>query len=135
MYNNPWTYNGKEIESFEKGVAGFVYIVHDLETNQKYIGRKYVKSTKKVKGATRRKTTESDWQSYYTSHIGIKSAAKENPNRFKREILHICKTRGETNFKEVHEQIVRQVLWDDEYLNENIQGKWLKTNIQKYPKP
>lgn len=111
---------------------GFVYLIEDTLTGKKYIGRKYTKSTRKVKGKSRRQSFESDWKTYYSSHEGIKAQAKLTPDRFHREILHLCRTRGETNFKEVMEQFKRNVLYSDEYLNDNIAGRWFRKNVEKY---
>jgi hypothetical protein len=87
---------------------------------------------RKVKGKTRRTSFESDWESYYSSHEGIKSQAKLTPERYEREILHLCRTRGETNWKEVEEIIKRDALWSEEYLNDNLLGKYFRKNVAKY---
>ena len=43
--------------------------------------------------------------------------------RFKREIIRLCKTKGEMTYFEMKEQIDRKVLFDDKYYNEFIGGK------------
>jgi hypothetical protein len=56
-----WIYNNKEIGDDEiEGHASFVYIITNLETGKKYIGKKIFKSIqrKKVKGKTRRKKSK-----------------------------------------------------------------------------
>jgi hypothetical protein len=126
-------YDGKPIQEAPKGTAGFVYLITDRLSNQKYVGRKYFTSIKKVKGKTRRQSSESNRRDYYSSHEWIKITAKIDPDRFIREIICFGKTRGEVNYREVEEQFLRQVLRSDEYLNDNINGKWFKKNVGRYP--
>ena len=133
MYQNPWTYHncpylGEDVDDFE----GFVYLITDTTTGKLYIGKKFFWSTRKVKGASRRSTKESDWRSYYSSNDYIKSTAKKDPLRFKREILHLCKSKGEVNFLEIEEQFKREVLRSENYYNDSIQGKFYKHNVMKY---
>lgn len=132
-YNNPWIYRGQEVTSeLLSPYFGFVYILSDLENGKLYIGKKHIWNLRKVKGKTRRQRVESDWKDYYSSHSEIKELGKSNPNRFKREILHLCSGLGMTNWKEIEEQFLRKVLYDDRYYNDQINGKWFKKNIQKY---
>lgn len=105
------------------GYFGYIYQITDRETGKKYIGRKYIWSYRKEKGASRRKKQESDWQNYYSSNDELKKIGKENPGRLEREILHLCRSRGECNFLEVAEQFKRDVLYSDEYMNDNINRK------------
>lgn len=129
-YENPWTYQGQDVTiEMLAPYAGFVYLIEDTRTRQLYIGKKFVWSHRKVKGKTRRQRFESDWRKYYSSHDGIKKAAKTDPMRFRREILHLCVCEGEANFKEVEEQFKRNVLYSDTYLNDNISGRWYKKNV------
>lgn len=131
MYENPWMHNGVAYNG-EGKYYGFVYLITDKETGKKYVGRKYMKTLRKQKKSTRRKSAESDWRDYYSSNEFIKNIAKVEPLRFSREILHLCETKGKTNFLEVEEQFCRKVLWSDDYLNDNINGKWYKENVKKY---
>lgn len=90
-YDNPWVYKGVPISStVASKYFGFVYEIVDKETNEKYIGRKYLWKKKKIPGSIRKKKVESDWKTYYSSHEGLKKIGKENPNRLSREILHFC---------------------------------------------
>lgn len=134
--DNPWTYEGEvvTVDTFE-GYFGYVYQITDRKTGRKYIGRKYIWSYRKEKGVTRRKKKESNWQQYYSSNEELKQIGKETPERLKREILHLCKSKGECNFLEVAEQFKRNVLYSDEYMNDNINGKWFKKNVSSYKKP
>lgn len=132
MIENPWTYNGNPVttETLE-GFLAFVYIITDNENGKKYIGKKkcQFKKTTKVKIKTgvnaglkrnKRSTVESDWETYYSSNRIISELAKENPTRYKREILYLCKTIGESSYLEAKEQFDRNVLLDENYYNEII---------------
>ena len=116
-YENPWIYDGKEIDQESlKTFFGFVYIITDLVTDKKYIGKKFIWNYRKTKGGTRRKKQESDWKKYYSSNEEIKKLAKETPERFRREILHLCRSQGECGYLEVAEQIKRDVLYRNRLL-------------------
>lgn len=131
--HNPWVYDGKEVDlKTLDGFFGFVYLIQDTETGKKYIGRKYIWSMRKEKGSTRRKKKESDWQEYYSSNEELKQIGKETPERLHREILHLCKNRGECNWRELEEIVKHNALYDKDYLNENLLGKYFRKNIIKY---
>ncbi|QIG65990.1 hypothetical protein phiOC_p348 [Ochrobactrum phage vB_OspM_OC] len=131
---SPWIYNGKEVTDEDvDGYAGFIYLIEDTETGMKYIGRKYFTSIRKQKKSTstRRKRQESDWKSYYSSSLELKEIIEtcENPERFKRSILVLCKTEGDTNYMETKLLFHFNVLEDDNYLNGNILGKYMKKPV------
>jgi len=67
-----WTYKGNEIDKILDDYEGFVYLITNTTTGQKYIGKKLAKfkTTKpplKGKKNKRRGTKESDWREYYGS--------------------------------------------------------------------
>lgn len=126
-YDNPWTFDGIEFTDKDIGDSiGFVYVITNLITNKKYIGRKYFYFTRKQKRSdTRRKSKFSDWKTYYSSSDDVLAEVeKYGTKNFQREILSLHKTKGDTNVSEVKEQFSRNVLEDDIYLNANINGKW-----------
>jgi hypothetical protein len=124
-YENAWTFNGKEFDSEDIGNAyGFVYLITTPE-GKKYIGRKYFWSIRKVKGKSRRQRTESDWKKYYGSSDLLKAKIKESDKiLFRREIISLHSTKGRVNYEEVKEQFINGVLESDDYINDNINGKW-----------
>lgn len=124
-YENAWTFDGKEFDSEDIGNAyGFVYLITTPE-GQKYIGRKYFWSIRKVKGKSRRQRSESDWKTYYGSSDVLKAKIKESDrNLFRREIISLHSTKGRVNYEEVKEQFINGVLESDDYINDNINGKW-----------
>jgi serine/threonine protein kinase len=133
-----WSYNGEEFTSeMIEDNMGFVYIVTDKKTKMKYIGKKgfFSKVTKpplKGKKRKRRSFKESDWKKYCGSSEAVKMLVEENGlDHFDREILYLCKTKGELNYMELREQILREVLLKpDEYHNAFVGGKIHRAHIK-----
>jgi hypothetical protein len=128
-----WLYEEKELdyELVEK-YYGFVYLIENIDTGKRYIGRKYFTkaSTKQVKGKKKRIRKESDWKDYWGSSqrllTEIESLGKD---KFKRTILRLCETRGECNYWEAKLQFLYNVLESDLYYNDNIMMKFTRRNI------
>lgn len=123
-----WYYKDKEFtEEDINNCIGFVYLITNLLTNKKYIGKKlFTFSYKKTAKGKRPKKIrkESDWKNYFGSSIVLQNEVKElGSKNFKREILHLCKTKGECNYLELKEQIVRDVLLREDYYNEFVGAK------------
>lgn len=125
-YNNPWQFNSKPFKSEDIGkYVGFVYVIENLIDGKLYIGRKYFYSKRKAKGKSRRVKKESDWKTYYGSSTYLKELVDEHgKENFRRVILSLHTTEGDCNYEEVRQQFVNNVLEDDRFLNENINGKW-----------
>ena len=114
---------------------GFVYEITNLETNKKYIGKKlfYFSKTRQVKGKKKRVKVSSDWQTYYGSNEELQKDVKSlGVDKFKREILHLCKSKGECNYLEAKEQFVNLVLEKDDYYNSWIMIRIRKSHIKEY---
>ena len=133
-YENPWTLDGKIIDTEDiEQYYGFVYRITNLTNNKKYIGKKffYASKTKQVKKKKKRYKAESDWKTYYGSNDALNqdvlTLGKQN---FKREILRLCKTKGTCNYYEAREQFVLDVLKDPDYYNIWIQVKVHKSHIK-----
>ena len=118
-----WTYEGKIIDNIPDEYEGFVYIITNTTTHQKYIGKKLAKfkTTKpplKGKKNKRRGYKESDWRTYYgSSDRPNADVAELGEDKFTREILYLCKGRGEMSYIEAREQFDRRVLETDDYYN------------------
>ena len=118
-----WTYQGKEVENIPDEYEGFVYLITNTTTGQKYIGKKLAKfkTTKpplKGKKNKRRGTKESDWRTYWGSSDRLNAdVAQLGADKFTREILYLCKGRGEMSYIEAREQFDRRVLEKDDYYN------------------
>jgi hypothetical protein len=121
-----WIYENKLYDEAPKEYMGFVYLITDLTTNRKYIGKKLFWNTRKLKplkGKTRRRTqvVESNWKNYYGSNEELQQLVENsNAERFEREILHLCTKKGIMGYLEAREQFDRNVLLSDEYYNNFI---------------
>ena len=124
-----WFYNGEVFDDTPEEYQGFVYLITDLDTGKKYVGKKFfwkpktlpVTKTRKRRVKTR---TESDWRGYYGSSDTVKQLVEQHGHqRFKREILRLCKTKGECSYYEAKFQFDFDVLFRDDYYNEFISCK------------
>lgn len=109
-----WQINNKEftIEDRKDAIA-FVYLITNIITNRKYIGKKlfYSHKYRQINKKRKKVIIESDWRDYWSSCEELKKdvelLGKEN---FKREILYLCKNKGTASYLECREQIDRRVL-------------------------
>lgn len=117
--------------------VGFVYIITDLTSSKMYVGKKLFSSKRTLpplKGKTRKRKVikESDWMSYYGSSEELMTLVESNgPESFKREILHLCHSRGEMSYLEAKEQFDREVLLSDDYYNGIINCKIHKSHVKR----
>jgi hypothetical protein len=123
-----WYYQNEpyDPESPPEEYAGFVYCITNLSNGMKYIGKKILWSRRRIaqKGKTRRKVVikESDWRKYYGSNKFLQEEVKKNgKDKYKREILKFCATKGECSYYEAKYQFEYDVLLRDDYYNEFIQ--------------
>ena len=118
-----WTYQGNIVNEIPEGKIGFVYLITNLKSGQKYIGKKLAqfKRTKpplKGKKLKRRSTVESDWREYWGSSDRLNAdVAALGPDKFTREILYYCTSKAEMSYIEAREQFERRVLETDDYYN------------------
>lgn len=118
-----WTYQGIIVEEIPEDIIGFVYLITNLTTGRKYIGKKLAqfKRTKpplKGKKRKRKSTVESDWRDYWGSSESLQAdVAALGPEQFTREIIYYCKSRSELSYLEAKEQFDRCVLETDDYYN------------------
>lgn len=129
---NIWTYKNQEEFEIPEGSFGFIYRITDLETDRKYIGRKYLSRSKTVSKrvlkkdgtkVTKKKKSrvESEWQSYMGSCKPLlEEISKKGKDKFKFEILSFAKTKGQVNFLECLIQMKCDVLTNDAYYNDAI---------------
>jgi hypothetical protein len=123
-----WFYNGEYFDTIGDYV-GFVYQITNQTNGRKYIGKKnfYFTKTRTIKGKRKRTKVESDWQDYYGSNkelqADVELLGKEN---FKREILKLCKSKGEFGYYEAKYQFENNVLENDDYYN-----TWIMVRVHK----
>lgn len=132
-----WLYKNKLFDETPEEFQGFVYCITELDTGKKYIGKKFfwkpktlpITKTRKRRVKTR---VESDWRKYYGSSKEVQSLVEsKGEDNYKREILKLCKTKGECTYYEMKEQFDRNVLLSDEYYNEFIGGKIHSKHVKR----
>lgn len=125
-----WIYKDNEFSDSEiLDNYGFVYQITNLQTGKKYIGKKffYSQKTKTVKGKKKRYKIDSDWKTYFGSNTEIQNDVKLlGTDLFKREILFLCKTKGECGYIEAREQFDKKVLESNDYYN-----TWIMVRVRK----
>jgi len=129
-----WLYNDTDFtEDLIGENYGFVYRITNMVDGRQYIGKKffYTSKTKQVKGKKKRFKVSSDWQTYHgSSDILQKDVIIHGQDKFKREILHLCKSKGECGYLEAKEQFVNGVLESDKYYNSWIMVRVRKSHIK-----
>lgn len=135
-----WTYKDEEFnpeESFLEDYQGFVYLITEKSTGKKYIGKKFfwkpktlpVTKTRKRKIKTR---VQSDWMKYYGSSKELKEmVAEHGGDAYEREILHLCRTKGECSYYEAKLQFQYDVLLREDFYNEFIGCKIHSKHLPK----
>ena len=129
-YENPWLYNNLIFDS--DGIdnhVGFVYVITNMVVNKKYIGKKTFWSTKNKQINKKKKKikVESDWKNYYGSSENLLTdVEKYGISNFKREILRLCKTKGECSYFEAKEQFAVDALIEPCYYN-----TWISVRVRK----
>ncbi len=136
-YDYPWTYLGKTFESEDiNDYYGFIYRITNTTNGHDYIGRKYFTTIKKrppLKGKKnkRRETVETDWKDYWGSSARlVEDMARLGKDKFTREIIHLCSSRGETNYMEAYYQFKEGVLLKENNYNGIIQIKLGKGSVK-----
>jgi len=146
-----WEYNGKVYDEVLAHYYGFIYRLtfEDVDGNKfYYIGKKnfyryaekpllksgekrnghikFVKHRKDHKLVTRELIVqETDWRTY----TGSIKTLPDGLSLVHKEILLFARTKRELTYLEAKYQFVWDVLEREEYLNENIMGKFFKGNI------
>lgn len=121
-----WYYNNEEFNSTPDEYQGFVYIITEISTDKKYIGKKNFWKPKTLPINKKRKRrvrtrTESDWREYYSSSHEVVALVEQNGvGNYRRDILKLCKTKGEMSYYEAKLQFEHDVLLREDYYNEFI---------------
>ena len=132
-----WYYNNELFEITPEEYQGFVYQLTEIHTDKKYIGKKNfwkpktlpITKTRKRRVRTR---TESDWRSYFSSSSEVQQLVEsKGEENYKREILKLCKTKGEMSYFEAKLQFEHDVLLRNDYYNEFIGCKIHSKHLKK----
>ena len=126
-----WYYKGEVYdplyEDEPKEYQGFVYVITEIDTDMKYVGKKFFHKPKTLPITQKRKRrvrsiVESDWRSYYGSNVIIQQRISEGLSaQYYREILHFGKSKGDLSLLELTEQLNRNALLDPKYYNGILQ--------------
>jgi hypothetical protein len=128
-----WLYQNQLVETLPEDCVGFVYLITNITTERKYIGKKLAKFSKttqktvKLKNGSKKKKkirtkVDSDWRDYYGSSPELtKDVESQGKDNFRREILYYCKSKSECSYIEAREQFSRRVLESKDYYNGHIQ--------------
>ena len=133
-YENPWIFEGRAFLSKDiNDLYGFVYLITNIQSGRKYIGRKYFWQFRTPRGKKRKVKSESDWKKYYGScpelKDDIKLLGKQN---FSRVILSLHSTKGKTNYEETRQLFTNNVLTESldtgvpRYYNSNILSRYYR---------
>jgi hypothetical protein len=129
-----WTFEDGPVTIIPEGCYGFVYRITNTVSGREYIGKKlfYSMKTRQVKGKKKRYKAESDWQTYYGSNDELlKDIEIIGIVHFKREILRLCKNKGECTYYEAKYQYQFDVLANPtKYYNSWIMCKVHRKHLQ-----
>lgn len=153
-----WTYNQKEIKELSdlpEHTYGFIYKITHIPSGKKYIGKKVLffernvalskkqleelkeerkQEGKKGKTPSKQKVVkESDWKTYYGSQKEIKELVKHsNSSDITKEIVHIVSSKKLLTYFETKYLFIEGVVeTQNEYINDNILGKFFRKDFQK----
>ena len=136
-----WIYNNKEVTALPDDVVGFVYLITNLASGKKYIGKKLAKfaktrykmhtqkNGKRVKKKIR-SHIDSDWLTYYGSSLALsKDIELQGKDQFSREIIRLCYSKAECSYWEAKEQFYNEVLESPDWYNAQISVRCHKAHI------
>ena len=138
-----WVYKGEVFNDSKipEEALGFIYEMEAIIDGKavRYVGKKNFYSTTKKKFGVKalanmedkraRKYTiqvKTNYQNYYSSNKVLQDAHKAGVI-IKRFMVRICFSKTELTYHETKFQFVREVLEKEEYLNQNILGRFYKT--------
>jgi hypothetical protein len=130
-----WLYESKRLDELDlSDYIGFVYLITNKNNQKKYVGKKVLKykRTKTVKGKRKKHLVDSDWKTYWGSNKQLHlDLAELGEDKFAREVLRLCKTRGELNYYEARFQFDFRVLESADWYNEWITLKASKSHLTR----
>lgn len=141
-----WIFQENPVEVLPDDCVGFVYLITNLVSGRKYIGKKLAKFSKttyktvKLKNGTKKKKKikskiDSDWLTYYGSNDELnKDVTALGAENFTREILYLCKSKAECSYIEAREQFTNRVLeskdWYNGQISVRVHGSHILNKIQ-----
>ena len=135
-----WLFENAPVESLPDDCVGYVYLITNLVTGRKYIGKKLAKFSKttykvvKLKNGTKKRKKikskiESDWLTYWSSSEDLKAdVATLGEDKFTREILRYCNSKNELSYYEAKYQFDYDVLLDES----KWYNGWISVKVRKF---
>jgi len=121
-----WIFNTVDHTEIPPKAVGFVYLMVDLETGKRYIGKKNYYATKTIQRNKKKKKlkVESNWREYNSSSEEINQLVEQGVEFYK-EILRVCYSKSEMSYYETKYQFDNDVL-----LHPNLwYNKWMAVKI------
>lgn len=136
MKSVEWSFNGESVsDELDECVYGFIYEITYTD-GTKYIGKKNRFKDVRLKprrtdraNAKRIVRKESDWRRYEGSTKLSKGKVIET-----KEIIRLCETKTDLTYWEMHYLFTSRVLFDDTYLNQNINRMFFPSERLTYSK-
>lgn len=135
----PWLYKNEIIGDIPETAIGFVYVITQISTGKKYIGKKKlffkvtaIKTVTLKSGVKKKKKLrslkESDYLTYYGSSDALKTEIEKcGVEDFTREILEFCETESMLSYQEAKIQFVTDaLLYPDKYFN-----NWIMCRVRR----
>ena len=125
-----WLYHGAPYDEPSDQYYGFVYKITNTLTQKAYIGKKlfWFKKTKMLKGKKKRYLAPSDWKTYYGSSKSVQADLEQlGTDKFTREIITLCKNKGECSYYEAKAQFDNNVL----FLPEMYYNDWIICRVHR----
>jgi hypothetical protein len=132
-----WLYKNQPFHTTPDEYQGFVYLIEEIDTGKKYIGKKFFWKPKtlpitKTRKRRVRTKVDSDWRDYYGSSKEVQLLVEQKgKSNYNRTILKLCRTKGECSYYEAKLQFEYDVLLRDDYYNEFIGCKIHSKHLKK----
>jgi hypothetical protein len=129
-----WIYKDQELtaEMVPMTAIGFLYMITEIATGRKYIGRKLLTKPayRMVNKKKKKYRKSSDWETYWSSSPMLLEAIQEKgENAFKREVLCFANSKSTLSYMEECFQYQLGVLESDEWYNSNIRSRMFRRAI------
>jgi hypothetical protein len=129
-----WYYEFEPIdETILESYIGFVYCITNLTNGKRYIGKKLLKfkRSKQVKGKKKKFLVDSDWRTYWGSNKTLLADVESlGEDKFRRDIMRLCVSKGECNYFEAKLQFECNVLESDSFYNDWIMVKVHRSHLK-----
>lgn len=127
-----WLYRNEEFKEEMIGDhVGFVYLITNLDSGRMYTGKKGFYRTKTFQKNKKKKRMKapSDWMTYTGSNDELNEDIRNGAN-VKKEIIHLCPSKGWMSYLETKEIFDRDALISEQYYNAWVMCKIRKSHLK-----